>query len=120
MTATETVKTDARDIALRFVDAFNTRDADALARLVAEDAEFHTLAGDSLHGHEGLRTILETAEKRSLLLVPFRSPIVEQDGGHVRVIVPIRELIGPDDIERTAEFDVRDGRIAAFAIRPFE
>jgi hypothetical protein len=36
------------------------------------------------------------------------------------VIVPIRELIGPDDIERTAEFEIVGGRIVAFAVRPFE
>jgi hypothetical protein len=36
------------------------------------------------------------------------------------VIVPIRELIGPDDVERTAELEVRGGRIVAFAVRPFE
>jgi hypothetical protein len=52
--------------------------------------------------------------------VPLRPPAVEREGEDVRVTLPIRELIGPDDIERTAEFDVRDGRIVAFAVRPFE
>ncbi|MEA2292727.1 MAG: SnoaL-like domain [Solirubrobacteraceae bacterium] len=120
MTATDTLTTGARQIALRFVDAFNTRDAETLRDLVAPDAEFGTLSGGVLRGHDGLRALLETAEKRDLQLVPFRTPTVDRDGDVVRVTVPIRELIGPDDIERTAEFEVRDRRIVAFAVRPFE
>jgi hypothetical protein len=121
MSATDTVTTDARELARRFVDAFNARDDATLRDLVAEDAELRTLSGDQLRGHDGLRALLKTAEERSLRLVPFRAPGVERDdGGMVRVVVPIRELIGPDDIERTLELDVRAGRIVAVAVRPFE
>jgi hypothetical protein len=120
MTATDSVTIQARDLALRFVEAFNIRDAASLRDLVADDAEFRTLGGDSLRGHDGLRALLGIAEERKLRLVPFRPPTVEQEEDNVRVIVPIRELIGPDDIERTAEFEVRGGRIVAFAVRPFE
>jgi ketosteroid isomerase-like protein len=120
MTATDTATTDARELALRFVDAFNTRDAETLRALVADDAELRTLSGGALRGHDGLRTLLQTAEKRDLRLVPLRPLTADRDGSVVRVTVPIRELIGPDDIERRAEFDVRDGRIVAFAVRPFE
>jgi ketosteroid isomerase-like protein len=119
MSATDTV-TSSREITRRFVDAFNTRDAEALRDIVADDVELRTLSGGSLRGHDGLRKVLEVAEARKLLLVPFRTPTVETDDGTVRVHVPVKELIGPDDIERTAEFEIRDGRIVAFAVRPFE
>ena len=120
MTATDTVMRSAREVALRFVDAFNIRDDETLRALLAEDAELRTLSGGALHGHEGLETLLRMAEKRDLRLVAFRAPDVDQDGDVIRVSVPIRELIGPDDIERAAKFEVRDGHILAFAVRPFE
>jgi ketosteroid isomerase-like protein len=119
MTASPTPTTDARELARRFVDAFNERDEATLRDLVAEDAELRTLSGPGLRGHDGLQTLLRTAAERDLRLVPLRPPAVERDGDGVRVTIPIRELIGPDDIERTAEIHVRDGRIVAFAVRPF-
>jgi hypothetical protein len=120
MAVSGSVTADARELAGRFIEAFNVRDAELLRELVADDAEFRTLAGHSLRGKDGLRALLRVAEERDLRLVPFRSSKVEREGDTVRVIVPIRELIGPDDIERTAEFDIREGRIVAFAVRPFE
>jgi ketosteroid isomerase-like protein len=120
MTATDTVTADAREIARRFVEAFNERDQETLRTLVAEDVELRTMSGGALRGHEGLDVVLRTAQERNLLLVPFRPPEAERDGDTVKVSVPIRELIGPDDIERRAEFEVRDGRVVAFAVRPFE
>ena len=119
MTATDAVTTDAREIALRFIDAFNIRDDAALRTLVAEDAEFRTLGGTALRGHDGLAALLKAAEEHELRMVPLRPPEIEREGDAVRVIVPLRELIGRDDIERRAEFEVRDGRIAGFAVRPF-
>jgi ketosteroid isomerase-like protein len=121
MSATDTVTTRARELAQRFVDAFNARDAETLREIVADDAAFRALSGGSLRGHDGLRALLQTAEERDLRLVPLRrAPTVEHDGDKVLVKIPIRELIGPDDIERTAEFEVVGERIAAFAVRPFE
>jgi ketosteroid isomerase-like protein len=120
MATTDTVATAARELALRFVDAFNMRDTEALRDLVAQDIELRTLSGGALRGLDGLQALMRTAEERELMLVPFRSPDVDRDGDTVRVSVPIRELIGPDDIERAAEFEIRDGRIVAFAVRPFE
>src|SRR3954452_7494436 len=120
MSATDTVTTDARELALRFVDAFNVRDAGALGELVAPDAELRSVSGTALHGHDGLRVLLDAARDRDLRLVPIRPPEVARDGDVVRVSVAIRELIGPDDIERTAEFEVRERRIVAFSVRPSE
>jgi hypothetical protein len=64
--------------------------------------------------------LLRAAEDLDLRLVPFRRGTVEQaaDGTH-RVTIPLRELIGPDDIERFAEFEIRHGRITAFAVSPY-
>jgi hypothetical protein len=119
MTATDAVTTDAREIALRFIDAFNIRDDAALRALVAEDAELRSLSGTALRGHDGLQALLRVAEEHDVRMVPLRPPEVERDGDVTRVTVPLRELIGPDDIERSAEFEIRDGRIAGFAVRPF-
>jgi hypothetical protein len=44
---------------------------------------------------------------------------VEEREGGARVAVPVRELIGPDDIERTLELELRGGRVSVFAVRPF-
>jgi hypothetical protein len=120
MTATDTATSGARELASRFVDAFNRRDAEALRELFAADAELRTLSGRSLRGHDGLRPLLAAADKLDLRLVPFRAPAVEPHGDALQVTLPIRELIGPDDIERRAEFEVRDERILAFAVRPFQ
>ena len=53
MAATDSVTTAARELALRFIDAFDTRDAASLRRLVAQDAELRTMSSRVLHGHEG-------------------------------------------------------------------
>ena len=119
MTASPIATANARELAQRFVDAFNERDDTTLRDLVAEDAELRTLSEAGLRGRDGLQTLLRAAAERDLRLVPFGPPDVERDADGVRVRMPIRELIGPDDIERTVEFHVRDGRIVAFSVRPF-
>lgn len=120
MAATDSVTTGASELALRFIDAFNTRDVESLRRLVREDAELRTMSGRVLHGHDGLGPLLEAADEFDLRLVPLHPPTAERDGEMIRVTVALRELIGPDDIERRAEFEVRDGRILAFAVRPYQ
>jgi ketosteroid isomerase-like protein len=120
MTVSEVVLHQALDVARRFIAAFNERDEETLRQLVADEAEFRKLDGDALHGQGALRALLAAAEDLDLRLVPLRTGTVEeQPGGVVRVSVPLRELVGPDDIERIAEFEIRDGRITAFAVRPY-
>jgi hypothetical protein len=120
MPATDTVTEQARAVALRFIDAFNSRDLDALLQVITDDAEFRRLDGAPLHARDGARALLAAADDLDVSLVLLRGDDVEEDGGRVRLTVPVRELIGPDDIERTAEFELRDGRVRAFAIRPYE
>jgi hypothetical protein len=115
----DTATTGAHELAQRFIAAFNNRDVDRLRALLAPDAELRTLTGGALHGYEGLDAVLRAAEKLDLRFQPFRTPHLEGHGGDVHVTVPIRELIGPDDIERTMELDISDGRIVSFAVRPF-
>jgi hypothetical protein len=100
---------DARGLVHRFIASFNERDLDTLRELVDP-------------GYEGLQALIDKARDVDLLLVPFRPATVDESGDHVRVRQPVRELIGRgrDDIERIAEFELRDGRITAFAMRPME
>jgi ketosteroid isomerase-like protein len=114
------VRTEPLDTARRFIAAFNERDAATLRDLVADDVALRTINGEELRGGDGLRALLQAAEHLNLRLVPIRPGTVQQGvDGTVRVVIALRELIGPDDIERTAEFEIRDGRISAFAVRPF-
>ncbi|MEA2269841.1 MAG: SnoaL-like domain [Solirubrobacteraceae bacterium] len=118
MSATDAVTQDARAVAHRFIDALNARDLDALLQLVTDDAELRRFRRDPLHGRDGARTLLGEAEEDDLRFVPLRGETVEARDDHARVTLPVRELIGPDDIERVVEFVIRDGRVAAFAVHP--
>lgn len=120
MAAGETVSHDARELTRRFIDAFNDRDFDALREVVAEDVDLRKFNGDRFRGHEGLRTFLDEAEQQELRFVPFRTATVEEGVDRARIMQPLREVIGPDEIERTAEFEIRDGRIAAFRLLAFD
>jgi limonene-1,2-epoxide hydrolase len=120
MTVTFAVTQEARTVARRFMEAFNARDLDVLRTLVTDDVELRPLTGETLRGIDGARALLDAAEDLDLRLVPLRAGTVEDDGGRIRVSVPARELIGPDDIERVLEFEIRDGRVAAFAVRTLE
>jgi hypothetical protein len=118
MSTTATASDQARAVARRFIDAFNARDVRALGDLVTEDVELRPLRGDPLRGQDGLRALLAAAEEHQIRMVPLKGDEVEEHEGRRRVCVPIRELVGPDDIERLAEFEIRDGRVAAFSVRP--
>jgi ketosteroid isomerase-like protein len=117
MGATDTVTQDARATVRRFIDALNARDPDALCGLITDDARMRLLTGPEHAGPAGARALIAAIETRGLRFVPLRRETVEGHGGAVHVRLPVRELIGPDDIERIAEFEIRDGRVAAFAIR---
>jgi hypothetical protein len=111
----------ARAAARRFIDAFNERDVETLGAVATDDVEVRRLTGETLRGRDGLSALVQAAVDQELRLVPLRAGTVREDGGDaVRVDVPARELIGPDDIERLLEFEVRDGRISAFAVRTAE
>jgi ketosteroid isomerase-like protein len=118
MATTATSTREARAVAHRFIDAFNARDHDALLELITGDAEFRKTTGEVLRGGDGLRALLETAQKADIRLVPLRGEQAEPRDGRVHVTVPVNELIGPDDIERIAEFEIAAAHVAAFGLRP--
>src|SRR4051794_8850593 len=105
MTASPAVTQEAREVARRFIDAFNHRELDMLRELITDDTELRRLTGERLRGQDGLRTLLATADELGLELVPFRPATAERHDDAVRVRLPVRELIGPDDIERVVEID---------------
>jgi hypothetical protein len=115
-----TITQEALAVAERFVDAFNDRDLDALRELVADDAQLRRMDGGALVGHDGLRALVAAAQDLELRFVPFREGEVVEEDDTARVTLPVRELIGADDIERLAVFEIRDGRIVGFTVRPFD
>jgi hypothetical protein len=110
--------TDALQTARRFIAAFNERDAGALEALAADDIQLRRVGGEPLRGRDGVRALVTIAEELGIRLVRLRPASVEEDDGLARVTQPVRELIGPDDIERLVEIEIRDGRVAAFTVRP--
>jgi limonene-1,2-epoxide hydrolase len=120
MSAAGTATADGLAIARRFIDAFNDRDLDALRQVITDDAELRKASGEALHGHDGARALLEAAEELDLRLFPLRPGSAQTFDGRLTVRLPVREVIGTADIERIAVFEVRDGRVAAFAVRSLE
>jgi ketosteroid isomerase-like protein len=110
---------DAVHAARQFLDAFNERDLDAMRAVVTDDVELRISDGRIWRGIDGARELLDTAREMELRLIPLhRGEHAEERDGDVRVELRVRELIRYDDIERIADFVVRDGDIASFALRP--
>ncbi len=99
-----------------FIEAFNARDVETLRAAVTEDVHPRTPQGAALRGYEGVDHVVRAAPE--LLLVRQGAERVEEDAGVTRVSVPLRELVRKGELQGTAEFEVRDGRIAAFAVVP--
>jgi hypothetical protein len=109
---------DAILAALQFLDAFNERDFEALRPLITDDAELRTFDGRLWRGIDGARSLLDTAKEMELRLIPLhRGEHAEERDGAIWVELRVRELVGADDIERIADFQIRDGRVASFALR---
>jgi ketosteroid isomerase-like protein len=99
-----------------FTEALNARDRDALLGLIADDVEFPTPEDRSLGGEAGLDAVLKAAKDTDLLLAREGAEQIDADSGVTRVTVNVRELIHHDEQHGTAEFAVRDGRIARFEV----
>jgi ketosteroid isomerase-like protein len=110
---------DAVLAARRFLDAFNERDVEAMRALVTDDAELSITDGRSWTGADGAEELLDAARELDLRLIPLqRGEHAEERDGVVYVELRVRELIRFDDVERIADFVVRDGHVASFALRP--
>jgi limonene-1,2-epoxide hydrolase len=111
-------RADALLAARRFLDAFNERDFDALRALITDDVELRTVDGRAWRGVDGARDLLDEARKMNLRVIGLhRGEHAEERDGSVWVELRVRELIGNADIERIADFEIRQGRIASFALR---
>jgi ketosteroid isomerase-like protein len=107
------VTDDVFNLIDRFFEALNSRDLESFRELLAADVEFHTPRGTTLRGADEAKAIIDASEKSGLRLSPTGEPQVE---GHT-VRVPVQESThGRDSTEGTAEFELRDGRVAAFHV----
>jgi ketosteroid isomerase-like protein len=105
--------------AYQFLDAVNERDADALAALVADDAELRLSDDRVWRGTDGARALIEAAEDQRLRLIGLhREEHAEDRDGGVWVELRVREVTEEHDVPRIADFFVRDGDVASFALRP--
>jgi hypothetical protein len=99
-----------------FIEAFNARDVETLRAAVTDDVDLRTPQGTALRGYEGLDHLVRTATETDLLLVRQAAEQVDEEAGGHRVSVPVRELVRKGELQGTAVFEVRDGRIAAFEV----
>jgi ketosteroid isomerase-like protein len=113
-----TTPEEVQELARLFIKALNARDAEALVQLATEDAEWRRPDGEVMRGAVGLRALIGDAQRRNLGLVPLGVGTVKQKDGGVLFRLPVREAAGDIERDRVAEFEFRDGRVAAFQIRP--
>src|SRR4051794_4555591 len=118
MTENAQIAEDLASIVRRYIGAFNTRNLEALGKLLAEDVVFRTRDGRILRGHDAARTLLLAAEDANVRLDPEGRPQAGDDG---RVTVPVSVVTGVGDrISGIAVFAIRDGKVAEFEVLPEE
>jgi len=99
------VPMEPKEIALKFVEAFNRKDADALASLYEEDAINHQVAERPVKGRSAIREMFQNAFAAAEMVC-----IVEnlfQDGEWA-----ILEWRDPKGLRGCGFFHVRNGKIA--------
>jgi ketosteroid isomerase-like protein len=110
---------DAVLSAHQFLDAVNERDAEALAALVTDDAELRLSDDRVWHGPEGARALIGAANEAGLRLIGLhREEHAEDRDGGIWVELRVREVTEEHDLPWIADFFVRDGGVASFALRP--
>lgn len=87
---------DPLTVARRFVAALNDDDVDVLRALSPDETRVARPDG---------------------VIVLLREATVEEHDGRVRLRIPARELRADDEVERVAEFEIRDGVVETFALR---
>jgi hypothetical protein len=98
-----------------FTEAFNARDLDTARGLISDDIEFRGPNGSRLRGIDAARELFEAAKRFDVVMARTGPEEIRPDDEATSVLVPIRELIGRrDELFRTAEFELRDHRIAMF------
>jgi hypothetical protein len=110
---------DALHYAHLFVDALNERDADAMRAVLADDVELRLVDGRSWRGAESVAAFLDTVREMELRVIPLhRDELAGERDRVVYVELRVREVLRYDDIERIADFAVRDDRLTSFVLRP--
>jgi hypothetical protein len=110
---------DAVQRARLFLDALNERDADAMGAVTTDDVNVRLVDGRAWQGADALAEFLDAAREMELRVIPLhRGESAEERDGVVFVELRVRELLRYDDIERIADFEVRDGHVASFGLRP--
>jgi ketosteroid isomerase-like protein len=100
-----------------FIEALNARDLDGLTALVNDDVEFRNpVGGRSLQGREALERLVRAAADARLRLARRDVEEITVSEAGARVAVPVIELVGGSEVEGTAVFNVRDGKITAFEV----
>jgi hypothetical protein len=110
----------ALETARLFIEAFNARDLETLRATVTDDVELRTPQGTALHGYDGLDDIVRAALEVDLLLIRSGPEQIDEVAGGTHLSVPLRELVRKGELHGTAEFEIQDGRIAAFKVVPAE
>jgi SnoaL-like domain len=99
-----------------FTEGLNARDVESLLSYVTDDVVFRSREGSALRGQKGVEGIVNAATDSNLVLVRTSKERVDADGSETRVTVPVRELVSKSDLDGTAQFELRDGKIAAFRV----
>jgi hypothetical protein len=97
-----------------FTEAFNARDIATARGLTSDDIEFHGPNGSELRGDEAAREVFEAAKRFDVIVVRTGPEEIRHEDAVTRVLVPVREIVGGEELFRTAEFELRDLRVARF------
>jgi hypothetical protein len=116
-----TTNIDSRTVTHRFIEALNARDIDALEGLIADNAEFRTPEGKVLTGRQGAETLAAAADDAGVTLAdPGEEAVTEhhdaEDRDVVRVTVPLDVIVRGSRLPGTAQFGIRNGRVAEFEV----
>jgi ketosteroid isomerase-like protein len=104
-------------LARLFIEALNARDVDGLATLVSDEVVFRNpMGGRHLRGREAVERIVRAAADARLTLARRDGEEVRPADGVLRIAVPVVELVGGAEVEGTAIFEVRDGKVTAFEV----
>jgi hypothetical protein len=101
-----------------FLDAFNERDFEAMRAIVTDHVELRTSDRRVWRGIDGARELLDVARDMEMRLIPLhRGEHAAERDGFVWVEKRVREVIGRDDHERVADFEIGARQVASFALR---
>ena len=108
---------EAIELARRFIDAFNARDAETARDMAADDAELIDAEGNKVKGFDGVQEVFVVAARLNVRLGATGDPQAEELEGEIRVTTPVR-ITGAERNEQhgTAFTAIREGRITEFRV----